>query len=40
LIYDNSSKTPMMIGRKENGVIILDPSAPPEIKKAVRSLKN
>jgi len=40
LIYDNSSKTPVMIGRKENGVIMLDPAAPTEIKKAVRSLKN
>ncbi len=39
LIYDNSSREPVAIGRKENGVIVLDPAAPEEIKRAVRSLR-
>ena len=40
LIYDNSAKKPKLIGKKENGVIIIDPSAPSDIKKAVLSLKS
>lgn len=35
LIYDNSSKTPKLIGRKEKGTIYLDPEAPSEIADAV-----
>ena len=38
LIYDNSAKTPKLVGKKENGTIIIDPSAPSEIKEAVLSL--
>lgn len=38
LIFDNSSKEPIPIGWKENGTTVVDPSAPDEIKKAVRSL--
>jgi len=40
LIYDNSGKEPTLVGKKENGVIVLDPLAPSEIKRAVLSLKS
>ena len=40
LIYDNSAKKPKLIGKKENGTIIIDPSAPSDIRKAVLSLKS
>lgn len=40
LIYDNSAKEPKLVGKKEDGVIVLDPSAPSEIKTAVLSLKS
>jgi predicted ABC-type ATPase len=40
LIYDNSSKEPKLVGKKEHGVIVIDPLAPSEIKKAVLSLKS
>ena len=40
LIYDNSAKEPKLVGKKENGLIIIDPSAPSEIKQAALSLKS
>ncbi len=40
LIYDNSAKEPKLVGKKERGVIVLDPTAPNEIKTAVLSLKS
>ena len=38
LIFDNSGPTPFIVGRKESGVIELDPKAPEEIKAAVGTL--
>jgi len=40
LIYDNSGKEPALVGKKENGVIVVDPLAPSEILRAVLSLKS
>lgn len=40
LIYDNSAAQPILIGSKQNGVIQLDPNAPPEIVTAIQSLES
>jgi predicted ABC-type ATPase len=40
LIYDNSARSPLLIGSKQDGTIRLDPKAPPEILEAVRSLES
>ena len=40
LIYDNSGKTPVLVGRKKSGVIELDPDAPGEIITAVKTLES
>jgi predicted ABC-type ATPase len=39
LIYDNRT-VPVLVGRKQNGLIEIDPSAPPEIKTAVDTLRD
>ena len=38
LLFDNSEKL-RVIGRKEAGVVMLDPSAPSEVQKAVKKLR-
>lgn len=35
LLYDNSGITPKLIGRKQGGIIVIDPDAPGIIKDAV-----
>jgi predicted ABC-type ATPase len=39
LIYDNSGPSPKLIGRKQSGVIEIDPSASPDIKVAVAKIR-
>lgn len=39
LIYDNSGASPKLIGKKQNGVLQIDPAAPDEIKAAARKAK-
>lgn len=38
LIYDNSGATPVLVGRKADGLIEIDPAAPDEIRVAAESL--
>ncbi len=38
LIYDNSGASPVLVGRKRDDVIELDPRAPREIKQAVEAI--
>ena len=38
-IYDNSGAQPRLIGRKDEGVITLDPSAMPVVVRAVTSIQ-
>lgn len=40
LIYDNSGATPTLVGRKQAGLIELDPQAPDEIKTAVEAIRD
>jgi predicted ABC-type ATPase len=40
LIYDNSGASPVLVGRKQDGVVQLDPKAPGEIKVAVQALES
>jgi predicted ABC-type ATPase len=40
LIYDNSGASPKLLGRKQKGVLEIDPRAPEMIKAAARALKN
>lgn len=37
LIYDNSGARPLLVGRKQDDMLVLDPAAPPEIRQALRS---
>jgi len=39
LIYDNSDDKPILVARKENGLIQIEPDAPKEILYAVESIK-
>lgn len=39
LIYDNSSASPALVGRKQNNVIEIDPGAPDEIKRAAHAIE-
>lgn len=39
LVYDNSGASPKLIGRKQNGLIEIDPSAPEPIRLAARKLR-
>jgi predicted ABC-type ATPase len=39
LIFDNSASKPKLVGRKEQGEIVLDPAAPETIRTAVETLK-
>ena len=38
LIYDNSGASPKLIGRKQNGLVEIDPTAPEPVKIAARRL--
>jgi len=38
LIYDNSGASPKLVGRKQNGLVEIDPAAPEPIKVAARKL--
>jgi predicted ABC-type ATPase len=40
LIYDNSDREPKLVGKKEKGVIVLDPLAPDHIKMAALTLEH
>jgi predicted ABC-type ATPase len=40
LIYDNSDREPKLVGKKEKGVIVLDPLAPDHIKTAALTLEH
>ena len=39
LIYDNSGAEPTLIGRKQDGVVVLDPSAPQAIRAALEGVE-
>jgi predicted ABC-type ATPase len=38
-LYDNSAEKPRLVGRKEDGAIVLDPRAPAHLKQAVLSVQ-
>ncbi len=40
LLYDNSGREPVLVGKKEQGEIVIDPAAPEALRKAVFSLKS
>ena len=37
LVYDNSGAEPLLVGRKQDGVVTLDPTAPEAIRRAVEA---
>jgi predicted ABC-type ATPase len=39
LLFDNSAEL-RVIGRKEGGVVVLDPTAPPDVQKAVQKIRS
>jgi predicted ABC-type ATPase len=38
LIYDNTGAAPVLVGRKQTGVVVIDPTAPQDIKAAVATI--
>lgn len=39
LIYDNSAASPVLVGRKQDNIIEIDPDAPDEIKRAAQAIE-
>ncbi|MDQ0462275.1 putative ABC-type ATPase [Caulobacter ginsengisoli] len=37
--YDNSGAQPRLVGKKQDGVVTLDPSIPPDLKRAIQTIE-